>query len=301
MQSTYTTSRKTKWEKGDTAAFLLDTAKRFPVLSDAEQASLILQMVQPGQAGKNARDKMVLHNLRLVVRPARSYWKAIEPHPGILGFEDFLILGYCGLIKAAARFKPEKGCKFSTYAMWWIRQEMSRGIDLEHRLVRIPYHLCEKVTRIKKFAQEYSAKTGSLPSSEQLEFVTYKGPANGRPSPASILQLFQPTFSLDKAVVSGESGCDTFESLRPSNLPLPEDEVYRSQQREYLEDLFRRAELSDMERRVITLRYGEDGCSHKEISKLVEVSQSDVHVILARVLRKLRRIAFADPFGLEVA
>ena len=282
-------------EKEDTVGYLLRQMRLYPVLSRAEQVKLGQEMLQPGLVGKRARDRMVLHNMRLVTRLARKYSRAISEQPGALSFEDFITIGHYGLMEAANRFDVTLGYTFSTYAYWWIRQAMVRAIEDQHRTIRIPTHICERYERIKKEIHTHAASTGTLPSLEQLELAAYKGKSakGDRASVQEIMQAFKPVWSLDHAFTD-EEGSDTFiNSIVVSVDSTAEAELEQSQSREGLEQLMHRV-LSEREREVIYLRFGWHGdkpLSLDAIGRRFGITRERIRQIEIKALRKLRSAA----------
>lgn len=136
-----------------------DDITRYPLLKRDEEFELA-KLAQKGD--EEAIEKLVLHNLRFVVKLAHKYQN--------LGmeFEDLVSEGNQGLIKAAQRFDPDRGVKFSTYAAWWIKQTMRRGVSNRSKSIRLPVHIIEKIGRMNKFAKQLETELGREPTDEEL-------------------------------------------------------------------------------------------------------------------------------------
>jgi len=143
---------------------LLEELDRDP--KDSEWATA-LDMTLPAfrhrlHIGRRAKEKMVQSNLRLVVSIAKKYMNRG------LSFQDLIQEGSLGLIRAAEKFDHEKGYKFSTYATWWIRQAITRAIADQSRTIRLPVHLYETISRIKKTTKLLSQDMGRKPTEEEI-------------------------------------------------------------------------------------------------------------------------------------
>ena len=150
------------------------SAARYPLLDD-EQVIGLARTVQAGQkddatdrqkrAGIRARNKLVEHNLRLVISIAKKYYNATAP---ALSMTDLYQHGAIGLTRAAELFDPTRGYRFSTYATAWIRQAIGRAIHDQSRVIRIPVHTGEIMSKIRRAVGEQMALIGRMPSLEEV-------------------------------------------------------------------------------------------------------------------------------------
>jgi len=132
---------------------------RVPLLTSAEEVRLA-KLAREGDGA--ARRKLIVSNLRLVVSVAKKYLYYGLP------LQDLIEEGNLGLMKAADRYDPDRGCKFSTYATWWIRQGVTRSLSNYGRTVRIPVYVTDNVARYKKIVEELYIKTGRQPDLEEV-------------------------------------------------------------------------------------------------------------------------------------
>jgi len=249
---------------------------RYPLLTQGQEVELSKAVVAGDQ---EARRKMILSNLRLVVRIAKAYQnRGVE-------FLDLIEEGNLGLIAAVERFDPSRATRFSTYASWWIRQSVVRGIANYSRTVRIPIHVLQLINRYINTEKLLGRKLSRPVRIEEVAFHM------GEPlrKVEKVHSLIGGIKSLDYASISEAYGeLSQYEPLL--TVPSPEEMVELQLEHERLETLM--GKLPGREEKILKIRYGfHDGRIHTlaETGALFGVSRERVRQIEKRALARLRK------------
>ena len=258
----------------DALQLFLNEIGRYPLLTAAQEVELAKRIERGDQ---RAKEQMINSNLRLVVSIAKHY----QGHG--LSLLDLIQEGIIGLIRAAEKFDWRKGFKFSTYATWWIKQAVQRGVANKARTIRIPVHVVEREQKVLRAERDFIAKNERTPTDEEIAQQSKLSLKHVR----EVRRAARAVTSLDRPVGDDESA--GFGELFAAEGPRPDEEV----EVELTEQAVRRAvdELPEREQLIVKLRYGLDGDpepkSLEEIGRIMGITRERVRQIEAEALRRL--------------
>jgi RNA polymerase primary sigma factor len=258
----------------DSLQLFLNEAGRYPLLTAAQEVALA-KRIEEGD--KEAKDLLVNSNLRLVVSIAKKY----QGHG--LTLLDLIQEGIIGLIRAAEKFDWRKGFKFSTYATWWIRQAVQRGVANKARTIRIPVHIVEREQKIARAERELVAKLERTPTDAEVAEQSRLPIKQVR----EVRAAARAVASLDKPV--GEDDSASFGDLFASEEAPPDEQLEVALTEKALHAAI--AELPEREQSILKLRYGLDGTevpkSLEEIGRILGITRERVRQLEAEALRHL--------------
>jgi RNA polymerase primary sigma factor len=257
----------------DALQLFLNEVRRYPLLTADEEIELA-KRVERGDM--EAKERMINSNLRLVVSLAKRH----QGHE--LPLLDLIQEGIFGLIRAVEKFDWRKGYKFSTYATFWIRQAIQRGLGNKARTIRIPVHIGQRERKIARVERELHTQLGREPSEEEVAKAAELPLEQVR----EVRELARTITSLDRPV--GEEGETSFGELIPSGGPDPEEEVEVSLREETVRHAL--DQLPERERDVVKLRYGINGNDPtplRETGRRLGISPERVRQLETRALQHL--------------
>jgi RNA polymerase primary sigma factor len=249
----------------------------------------LARMAQARRAQQAAKDRFINANLRLVVATAQRFHRS-----GALPLADLIQEGNIGLMKAVDRFDHRRGYRFSTYATWWIRHYVTRAVADKGRLVRIPVHTLDAITRLARADAELGRATGATPDDSEL--AERAGLPEARVAALKQQQLLQRPLWLDRTY--GEDQEQTLYDMLPTPAAgLPEESVDLSRFREHVMRLIRT--LPSKQAAILRFRFGLDGeeLTLREIGNKYDLSRERIRQLQEQALGNLRAALNAAKVG----
>ena len=263
----------------DLTSIYLDEIGRVSLL-DADQEQILARSYQSGDA--NAKQRMIEANLRLVVNIARKYGNRGMP------LLDLIEEGNLGLIRAVEKFDPERGFRFSTYATWWIRQAIERGLMNQTRTVRLPVHVIREVTSYLRGRRELTDTLGREPRRDeiadhlQLEVDTVE----------RLFQLNESSTSIDAPINDTDGIGSILDAIADEQNPDPVVILADAKLGGMVDHWLNR--LPEREREVIERRFGLHGYQSQtlaEVGETLDITRERVRQIQLAALQRLRDIS----------
>lgn len=261
----------------DSVKIYLKEIGRVPLLTAEEETELAKRLAD-NPHDEAARQRLAEANLRLVVSIAKKYvGRGMQ-------FLDLIQEGNMGLLKAVDKFDYTKGFKFSTYATWWIRQAITRALADQARTIRIPVHMVESITKVKKISSQILHETGQEASPEEiarkLEMPVEKV--------LEIMRIAQDPVSLETPV-GEEEDSHLGDFIPDDQAPSPDEAASNAMLKEQLNEVL--STLTEREAKVMRMRYGlENGRQQtlEDVGKALGVTRERIRQIEAKALRKLK-------------
>jgi RNA polymerase primary sigma factor len=258
--------------------YLFDVEK-YPLIEDPEEERELARRARTGD--KEAAERLVTANLRFVI----SYVKKYQGRG--LGLAELVCIGNEGLLKAVKKFDPDKGVKFISYAVWWIRQTVLQALAEQTRSVRIPLNQNSNLVKLSRTETALTQLLGRSPTDQEI------ADEMGEPvdTVRALRRVAASELSLDAPIDRGDRDSASFgERFAGAEAEDIEETVESQAQREFLDRMFEKY-LTERERRILYLYYGLDDGEERtleEIGSLLGVTRERIRQIRNRAFEKLR-------------
>ena len=249
--------------------------REMPQLERAEELDLFRSI---GEGDEEARESVIKAHLKLVVKIAKKYSRLGVP------FMDLVEEGNLGLLRATHKFDMTKGCRFATYASWWVKQFIMRALANQGKTIRMPVYMVERVSRIEKLINSYKAKHNRTPTLDEIAQQAQLA----REKVLEVFNIAKRTQSLNVLLNEEREFIDLIED---TNAIHSEQVVAASMIQEEIIDLM--GHLKPREMQIVSMRFGLDGerpRTLKEIGAAYKISRERVRQIEEVSLRKLKKI-----------
>jgi RNA polymerase primary sigma factor len=268
---------------GDSVRSYFNSIKKYPLLNSSEEKMLSRRIAR---GDTEARSRMIESNLRLVVNIAKRYTNRGFP------LSDLIEEGNIGLIKSVEKFKASKGCKFSTYATYWIKQSIERAIANQSNIIRLPIHITSDIAKVSRATRELLMELNREPEILELEERTGFAARYLR----RLRAINKRTCSLEATLVDGNE--QTLLDRITDDSCLTQMEIFDSARRARRLDLWLDT-LDENERKIIRLRFGlginrDETKTLESIGRIFGVTRERVRQIEVKALVKLRRVIEAE-------
>jgi RNA polymerase primary sigma factor len=250
--------------------------ERYPLLTQDEEKTLVIRMCK---GDKSARDRLVNANLRFVIHVAKSFQSQG------LSLPDLINEGNLGLMTAARKFDPEKGCRFITYAVWWIRQNIHKALETQTRSVRVPANVLNDLARFRRAETELTQVLDRAPTKDELSAET----DFDRAKTDHTLGATYQTLSLD-SLRYDQGDISYMETLPDDSAISPDEPLYRETSHSEVRSAL--GALNPRLQTVLALHYGMNGDepkTYQQIGLHLGVSRERVRQLKEEALHRLRQ------------
>lgn len=267
-------------DETDSVKHYLMQAGKADLLNQSEEYELA---VRAKEGDKDAKNELVCANLRLVISIAKKYAVSTKS----LELLDLVQEGNLGLLKAVERYEPSLGFRFSTYATWWIRQAITRGIADQDRVIRLPVHVGEDIRKVQRASQHYDSLSSENGGGNQFEKIADQTGMSAE-KVERMMQISRHTVSLDTPI-DDEQTSTLGDFIEDRTSETPDDFALVSIMKEEIEKQL--STLKPREKTILYMRFGLNGqepCTLEEVGDYIGVTRERIRQIEAKALRKLR-------------